>query len=50
MDIDIIDVILGVQRTDTTLSHMFLLPPEHGIWGGFWQIGLTDVARSWEAR
>ena len=114
MGVDIIDVILCVQRADTTLSHTFLLPtrtwdlggiltnrvdgcctelrsaieyyerdqqiitniwalillmwycafnvpiqpyhirfyyrPEHGIWGGLWHIGLTDVARSWEAR
>ena len=34
MGSDIIDVILGVQRTDTTLSHMFLLPTRTWDLGG----------------
>ena len=34
MGVDIIDVILCVQRNDTTLSHMFLLPTQEGDLGG----------------
>ena len=34
MGVDIIDVILCVQRNDTTLSHMFLLPTRTWVLGG----------------
>ena len=34
MGADIIDVILCVQRNDTTLSHMFLLPTRTWVLGG----------------
>ena len=34
MGIDVIDVILCVQRNDTTLSHMFLLPTRTWDLGG----------------
>ena len=34
MGVDIIDVILYVQRNDTTLSHTFLLPTQEGDLGG----------------
>ena len=34
MGVDIIDVILCVQRNDTTLSHTFLLPTQEGDLGG----------------
>ena len=34
MGVDIIDVILCVQRIATTLSHMFLLPTQGGDLGG----------------
>ena len=34
MGVDIIDVILCVQRNDTTPSHMLLLPTQEGDLGG----------------
>ena len=50
MGVDIIDVILCVQRIDTTLSHMFLLPTQEGDLGGILtNRDMMDVAQSQEA-
>ena len=44
MGVNIIDVILCVQRNDTTLSHMFLLPRrEHDYGGGLLESGGLQV-------